>query len=459
CNREFVGEFTEEFGNSWVSTTYPEFAFCNWQITVDPGQRIYLNFSTVNVENTQLFGRFYDVVQVFDGPTCTSNIIGMFSGNTPMNFTSSLNHITVMLLTDDSLQDLGFVASYSTLSCGGEVVAESGNISTMKITGLELCIWRIIVPDDSLVTLNINFVHLHSSDDWFRVFDGPNCADTPILMEIGPSNATPTPLKSMTNEMIIVTVGGSLSMSYRSELTQCGGQMTNDSGVITSAGIEPYQLCVWKITVESDKRIILMVESVDLPTMVDWYRVLDGDDCLGKPIIYARGVTTEKPPPVKSTHNTVVFVTFGGKVKINYTSDCYGNFIGQPQGKFKSPLFSQNYPALSFCNWQVTANSNERLVIQFTQMDIENLGFNGHFSDCILLFDGPSCVSPMIGKITGNQPVTFLSSANHLSAMFISDDSAERTGFVAEFFASSVGSARIDGKSIYRLKTSAFLRS
>ncbi|KAF6772013.1 hypothetical protein AHF37_09601 [Paragonimus kellicotti] len=113
CNRAFVGEFTEEFGNSWGSEMYPEFAFCNWQITVDPGQRIYLDFSTVSVENTQLFDKFYDMVVVFDGPTCTSNIIGMFSGTTPMNFTSSVNQIAVMLLTDDSLQDFGFVARYN----------------------------------------------------------------------------------------------------------------------------------------------------------------------------------------------------------------------------------------------------------------------------------------------------------------------------------------------------------
>ncbi|KAF7260593.1 hypothetical protein EG68_02219 [Paragonimus skrjabini miyazakii] len=391
CNRAFVGEFTEEFGNSWGSEAYPEFAFCNWQITVDPGRRIYLDFSRVNVESTQLFGRFYDTVLVFDGPTCTSNIIGMFSGTTPMNFTSSVNQIAVMFFTDDSLQDFGFVASYNTtLAEDNAFVKENlSRFGTSKNAIFSQGFHRYLLQKERLLCQFPNFCILTA-------------------------------------------------------LTQCGGEMTSNSGMITTAGIEPYQLCIWRVTVESDKRIILMIESVDLPTMTDWYRVFDGGDCLGKPIIYAKGITSEKPPSMKSTNNTVVFVTFGGKVKITYNSDCYGNFTGQPQGGFKSPLYSLNYPALSFCNWQVTANLNERLVIRFTQMDVENMGFNGHLSDYILLFDGPSCISPMIGKFTGNQSVTFLSSANHLSTMFISDASVERTGFVAEFFANSAGSTRIE---------------
>ncbi|KAF6770075.1 hypothetical protein AHF37_11761 [Paragonimus kellicotti] len=113
-------------------------------------------------------------------------------------------------------------------------------------------------------------------------------------------------------------------------LTQCGGEMTSNSGMITTAEIEPYQLCVWRITVESDKRIILVIESVDLPTMTDWYRVFDGSDCLGKPTIYAKGITTEKPLSMKSTNNTVVFVAFGGKVKLTYTSGKILKQINKP---------------------------------------------------------------------------------------------------------------------------------
>ncbi|KAF6770118.1 hypothetical protein AHF37_11787 [Paragonimus kellicotti] len=57
--------------------------------------------------------RFYDMVLVFDGPTCASSVIGMLSGTTEANYTSTGNHLAVMFITDDSVQDTGFVARYT----------------------------------------------------------------------------------------------------------------------------------------------------------------------------------------------------------------------------------------------------------------------------------------------------------------------------------------------------------
>ncbi|KAA3671428.1 uncharacterized protein DEA37_0012005 [Paragonimus westermani] len=113
CNLEFVGESRDEFGNSWYSETYPAFSFCNWQITVAPEERIFLDFPSVSIENTQLSGRFYDMVLIFDGPTCASSVIGMLSGTTPINYTSTGNQLAIMFITDDSVQDTGFVARYT----------------------------------------------------------------------------------------------------------------------------------------------------------------------------------------------------------------------------------------------------------------------------------------------------------------------------------------------------------
>ncbi|KAF7260594.1 hypothetical protein EG68_02220 [Paragonimus skrjabini miyazakii] len=165
CNRELVGEFGEEFGNSWYLETYPAFSFCNWQITVTPGERIFLEFPSVSMEKTQLSNRFYDMVLVFDGPTCASNVIGMFSGTTQVNYTSTGNQLAVMLITDDSVQDIGFVANYTPVAvennevnCGEDLLVENGSFNTMNITRLELCIWRITAPSDTYISVNIEYV-------------------------------------------------------------------------------------------------------------------------------------------------------------------------------------------------------------------------------------------------------------------------------------------------------------
>ncbi|KAF8564737.1 hypothetical protein P879_04032 [Paragonimus westermani] len=332
CNLELVGEFREEFGNSWYSGTYPAFSFCNWQITVAPEKRIILDFPSVSIENTQLSGRYYDMVLIFDGPTCASSVIGMLSGTTPVNFTSTGNQLAIMFITDDSLQDTGFVARYTPVNCGADLLAENGSFSTMNISRLELCIWRITTPADTHVSVNIEYVQLR--------------------------------------------------------------------------------------------------------TLYDWYRVLDGNGCLAETIFHERGTSTRIPGYLKSSGNQITIIVVGGHLSVSFTADCNERFFGNNSETSLGPQLP-SYPAYSFCNWQINVNASNRIKLDFSAVSIEPSLLYSRPYDKLIIFDGPTCAYPMISIVSGTSVGSIVSSSHQLAAMFISDSSFEKDGFLTQFTSGS----------------------
>ncbi|KAF6773573.1 hypothetical protein AHF37_07681 [Paragonimus kellicotti] len=55
-----------------------------------------------------------------------------------------------------------------------------------------------------------------------------------------------------------------------------------------------------------------------LSTPATWYRIINGDDCLSNLIRFARGPSTKRPGPIKSSHNQLVVITVGGILEFSY---------------------------------------------------------------------------------------------------------------------------------------------
>ncbi|KAF5405871.1 hypothetical protein PHET_00625 [Paragonimus heterotremus] len=431
CNRELVGEFGEEFGNSWYTETYPAFSFCNWQITVAPGERIFLEFPSVSIENTQLSDRPYDMVLVFDGPTCASNVIGMLSGTTQVNYTSTDHQLAVMFLTDDSLQDMGFVATYTPVNCGEDLLAENGSFSTMNITRLEVCIWRLTAPADTHISVNIEYAQLRTIYDWYRVLDGNGCLAKTILYERGASARIPGYLKSSGNQITIIVVGGYLNVSFTA--ASCGGQLSSMTGTFNSENIAPLETCVWIITSTPNARVHLQLDLVNMTSNLDWLRVLDGDSCFAETVLYKRGPFLEPLPSIKSTGNQLTIVTVGGGLTGQYSWDCNREFVGEFTEEFGNSWGSETYPAFAFCNWQISVNPGQRIHLDFPTVNVESTQLFGRFYDTVVVFDGPTCTSNIIGMFSGTTPINFTSSVNQIAVMFFTDDSLQDFGFVASY--------------------------
>ncbi|XP_031569770.1 tolloid-like protein 2 isoform X2 [Actinia tenebrosa] len=99
------------------SSTYPSNTKCTWLIKAEPGSRIKLNFISFRVENCSAApGRCQcDFVEVRDGNSSSSNLIGRFCGsNTPPKLYSSGGYLLVMFKSDGQINKRGFVAEFST---------------------------------------------------------------------------------------------------------------------------------------------------------------------------------------------------------------------------------------------------------------------------------------------------------------------------------------------------------
>lgn len=93
---------------------------CTWTIEMPINRAINLTFSSFDLESSSTC--HYDSVKIYDGDSTYWPLVGTFCGNSiPGFFVSSGNFLTVVFVTDSSVQRGGFNATYISvpLVCGG----------------------------------------------------------------------------------------------------------------------------------------------------------------------------------------------------------------------------------------------------------------------------------------------------------------------------------------------------
>lgn len=109
------GEVDLETGGRLESPNYPlEYLpskECIWKITVPKEYQVALHFQSFEVENHD--NCVYDYVEVRDGDTQDSRLIGVFCGyKIPPDMRSSSNKLFVKFVSDGSVQKAGFSATF-----------------------------------------------------------------------------------------------------------------------------------------------------------------------------------------------------------------------------------------------------------------------------------------------------------------------------------------------------------
>lgn len=109
------GEMDLETGGRLESPNYPlEYLpskECIWKITVPKEYQVALHFQSFEVENHD--NCVYDYVEVRDGDTPDSRLIGVFCGyKIPPDMRSSSNKLFVKFVSDGSVQKAGFSATF-----------------------------------------------------------------------------------------------------------------------------------------------------------------------------------------------------------------------------------------------------------------------------------------------------------------------------------------------------------
>ncbi|PIO33299.1 hypothetical protein AB205_0007210 [Aquarana catesbeiana] len=92
---------------------YPSRKECTWEISATPGHRVKLAFSEFEIEQHQECA--YDHLEVFDGETDKSSILGRLCGNKiPEPLIATGNKMFLRFVSDASVQRKGFQATHST---------------------------------------------------------------------------------------------------------------------------------------------------------------------------------------------------------------------------------------------------------------------------------------------------------------------------------------------------------
>ncbi|XP_059920240.1 suppressor of tumorigenicity 14 protein homolog [Gadus macrocephalus] len=101
---------------------------------------------------------------------------------------------------------------------------------------------------------------------------------------------------------------------------------------------------------------------------------------------------------------------------------------------FDSPGFPVKYPAKSRCQWQIRAAENHAISLRFTQFHVEDDCSN----DFVSIYDSLSpdssqAITEKCGQRPPSNPLQVVSSSNILLVNLITDSSAQRPGFRAEY--------------------------
>lgn len=181
---------------------------CIWKITVPENFQVALKFQSFEIENHD--NCVYDYLEIRDGFTDTSPLLGKFCGHRISNeIRSSKNHIYIKFVSDSSVNKAGFSASFikemnecldsnhgcehecinmvggyrcecrigyelhsdgkkCENACGGVVESLNGTITSPSFPDLyppnKNCIWEIIAPQGFRILLNFTFFDLEGNN-------------------------------------------------------------------------------------------------------------------------------------------------------------------------------------------------------------------------------------------------------------------------------------------------------
>nr|XP_058154184.1 deleted in malignant brain tumors 1 protein-like isoform X13 [Dasypus novemcinctus] len=114
------------------------------------------------------------------------------------------------------------------------------------------------------------------------------------------------------------------------------------------------------------------------------------------------------------------------------STDC-GGVISSLSGSFSSPWYPTNYPTDMECVWVIHVAEKFHIELTIPTLRLEDI--SGCPYDFIEVFDGLQVASLSMGRFCTGAELTFLSSANIMTAVFRSDAMITNTGFYALYSA------------------------
>uniref|UniRef100_UPI00398F64EE cubilin n=1 Tax=Pristiophorus japonicus TaxID=55135 RepID=UPI00398F64EE len=466
---ECGGELTADTGT--ISSPnypnhYPDSRECQWRITVQVGRRVTLTFNDLRLKAHQHCN--YDYVAIYNGLQPNSPRLQKYCGivDTGTQVMSSGNTMRVVFVTDVSVSDGGFSATYTSEKdavCGGTLMdLNGGNFSSpgfdgvLNYTNNLNCEWVIQNSHAANSSIYIQFTsfHLehHPACQWDYIelrFGDPN---GDVITRLCGQSATTIPLVipfpqiwvHFLSDPLVEDIGFFAKYSF----TECGGIQTGENGFISSPNYpsqyNPLTHCAWLLEAPEGHTITLKFIYFDLEAHLtcgwDSVTIMNGGSFSSSIIGQYCGTTS--PETIKSG-SSKLFITFSSNRSVQrggfyatWMSDSAGcgGIVHADSGSFKSPNWPQNFPDNSECTWKIIAHESKHLEITFD----ENFQIPNSTNNCgksyVKVWGGAAETDEtLLTTACGNTPPGPITApANVVAVRFQSEGSVGR-GFSASF--------------------------
>ncbi|KAM9662669.1 tolloid-like protein 1 isoform 2-T2 [Morphnus guianensis] len=489
---ETLQESTGNFSSPGFPNGYPSYTHCIWRISVTPGEKIVLNFTTMDLYKSSLC--WYDYIEVRDGYWRKSPLLGRFCGDKlPEVLASSDSRMWIEFRSSSNWVGKGFAAIYEAI-CGGEIHKNEGQIQSPNYPDdyrpMKECVWKITVSENYNVGLTFQAFEIERHDncayDYLEIRDGTN-ENSPLIGHFCGYDK-PEDIRSTSNTlwMKFVSDGTVNKAGFAANFFKaaCGGLLTKLNGTITTPGwpkeYPPNKNCVWQVVAPTQYRISMKFEFFELEgnevCKYDYVEIRSGLSSDSK--LHGKFCGTEVPEVITSQYNNmrIEFRSdntvskkgfkahfFSDKDECSkdnggcqhecintvgsYVCQCRNGFvlhenkhdckeaeceqkIHSPNGIITSPNWPDKYPSRKECTWEISATPGQRVKLTFNEFEIEQHQECAY--DHLEVFDGESEKSPILGRLCGNKiPDPLIATGNKMFLRFVSDASVQRKGFQA----------------------------
>nr|ACL50285.1 secreted tolloid-like protein [Trachemys scripta elegans] len=378
---ETLQDTTGNFSAPGFPNGYPSYSHCVWRISVTPGEKIILNFTSMDLFKSRLC--WYDYVEVRDGYWRKASLLGRFCGDkVPEPLISTDSRLWIEFRSSSNILGKGFFVVYEAI-CGGEIHKDAGQIQSPNYPDdyrpSKECVWRITVSEGFHVGLTFQAFEIERHDscayDYLEIRDGPT-EDSPLIGHFC-GYEKPEDIKSSSNKVW---------MKFASD------------GSINKAGFAA--------------NFFKEVDECSRP---------DNGGCEQRCVNTLGSYKCACEPGYELTAD-----------KKSCEAAC-GGFITKLNGTITSPGWPKEYPTNKNCIWQVVAPAQYRISLQFEVFELE--GNDVCKYDYVEVRSGLASDSKLHGKFCGlEKPEVITSYSNNLRLEFKSDNTVSKKGFKAHFF-------------------------
>ncbi|XP_046746260.1 cubilin-like [Diprion similis] len=478
CSMEYMRNRGEISSPKFPITQYPNNAECSWNITVDPGYHIGLEFvDRFQLEQSADCAK--DFVQVFDwredpttGVTSLYPYPKLCGRSMPQPLNSTSNRMRVLFRSNDKIQGDGFRARWN-VNCGGTIlVTKQRKYLTSPgwpgSYGANLfCNYTFLAPGKNIIVRFVQFTMGYSvgidacKNDKLTIITSNGYrreANSWCGTDIPPVQRVDSRLEMHLSTNAWMQLGR-FKLEYY--VDECGGVITSPTDIsspsLDDSGTYYGRInCTWIVQAPPGKSIILRIESFDLETstrcLYDYLAVYSTRTTEKENRLILLCGTSIGNPAIRSTTGimNINFVTDahdhrnGFKAKVLFTTGIANGCGGDIDLSGSQTFRTQNnatYNSLEDCHWSIRAPSDNYIKFTITSMDLKNATFPAGENrtasascsgDYLEIRDGLGPYSQLVGQYCGNViPPPITSSTNRMWIRFVTDSTLNGNGVTA----------------------------